>query len=201
MVRFGYIDKFGYYCMESSEHNAEYNPHYIKSKYPELIEKYNMPLDEYPRRCEIQIKNWKTCKEAILNGNSLEHSYSMEYASSIMDAIVRNIPFKLGGNVLNNGIITNLPKEACVEVPCLIDGAGVHPTFVGDLPLQCACLNMTNINPQLLAIQAAVTGEKEYVYQAVMLNPHTSAELSIDDIIAMCDELIEAHGKAGFPVL
>ena len=118
-----------------------------------------------------------------------------------MEAIVTNTPYEIGGNVINNGLITNLPNDACVEVPCLVNGNGIHPTFVGKLPVQCAALNMTNVNCQLLTIEAATTGKKEHIYHAAMLDPHTSAELSIEDIIAMCDELIEAHTNAGYPVL
>lgn len=201
MVRYDYIDKLGYYCTESSEHNAEYNYFYIKSRYPELIDKFNIPLDEYPRRCVNQIKNWEKQKEELLNGGDIEHTRSHEYASRIMEAMVTNTPYKIGGNVLNTGLIDNLPADACVEVPCLVDGAGIHPTHVGRLPVQLAAMNMLNINCQLLTIEAAVTGRKEHVYQAAMLDPHTGAELSPDDIIAMCDDLIEAHTKAGYPVL
>ena len=201
MVRFDYIDKLGYYCTESSEHNAEYNPFYIKSKYPELIDRFNIPFDEYPRRCVNQIARWAKQKEELLNGGDIEHKRSLEYASHIMEAIVTNKPYSIGGNVLNTGLIDNLPADACVEVPCLIDSDGIHPTHVGRLPVQLAAMNMTNINPQLLTIEAAVTGKKEHIYHAAMLEPHTAAELSIDDIIAMCDELFEAHTNAGYPVL
>ncbi len=201
MVRFDYIDKFGYYCTESSEHNAEYNPFYIKSKYPELIERFNIPLDEYPRRCVNQINKWASQKEMLLGNEGVEHTRSKEYASHIMDAMITDTPYKIGGNVINNGFIENLPADACVEVPCLVDGMGIHGTYVGRLPVQCAAMNMTNINCQLLTIEAAVTRKKEHIYQAAILDPHTAAELSIDDIISMCDELIEAHEKSGFPIL
>ena len=192
LVRFEYIRRLGYYCTESSEHNAEYNNLFIKSKYPELIERYRIPLDEYPRRCVNQIAGWKQAKEEYLNGN-ISHERSREYASYIMDSVVTDTPFKINGNVLNKGLITNLPSEACVEVPCLVNKLGIQPTVVGKLPTQLAAMNMTNINPQLLTIEAAVTKKKDAIYQAAMLDPHTSSELSIDDIIKMCDELLEAE--------
>ncbi len=194
-VRLEYIKHFGYYCTESSEHNAEYNMFYIKSKYPELIEKYNIPLDEYPRRCVNQIEGWKKEYEELLQNGVKEHERSLEYASRIMEAIVTGNPYSIGGNVLNTGhLITNLPENACVEVPCLIDGYGVHPCHVGALPVQCAAMNMTNINVQLLTIEAAATRKKEHIYQAAMLDPHTASELDIDTIKKMVDDLIEAHG-------
>jgi alpha-galactosidase len=194
MVRFDYIEKLGYYCTESSEHNAEYNPYYIKGKYPDLIDRFNIPLDEYPRRCIEQIAGWKQEYEKIANESSLENKRSGEYASYIMEAIVTNKPYKIGGNVPNwGGLIENLPAEACVEVPCLVDGSGVTPCHVGKLPVQLAAMNMTHINVHLIAIEAAVTKKREHVYHAAMLDPHTAGELSLDDIRAMVDELIEAH--------
>ena len=194
-VRMDYINHFGYYCTESSEHNAEYNPFYIKSKYPELIDRYNIPLDEYPRRCVDQVEKWEKEYQDILQNGIKTHTRSSEYASGIMEAIVTNKPFEIGGNVLNTGhLITNLPANACVEVPCLVNGNGIHPCRVGALPVQCAAMNMTNINVQLLTIEAAVTKKKEHIYQAAMLDPHTASELDIDTIKKMVDELIDAHG-------
>ena len=194
-VRLEYIRHFGYYCTESSEHNAEYNMFYIKSKYPELITRYNIPIDEYPRRCVNQIEGWKKEYEEMLANGVKEHNRSNEYASRIMESIVTGNPYKIGGNVLNTGhLITNLPENACVEVPCLVDGYGVHPCHVGALPVQCAAMNMTNINVQLLTIEAAATRKKEHIYQAAMLDPHTASELDIDTIKKMVDDLIEAHG-------
>ena len=193
-VRLEYIKHFGYYCTESSEHNAEYNMFYIKDKYPELIEKYNIPLDEYPRRCVKQINGWKKEYAELLESGVKEHKRSREYASHIMESIVTGNPYKIGGNVLNNGLITNLPAEACVEVPCLVDAYGVHGCHVGALPVQCAAMNMTNINVQLLTIEAAVTRKRDHIYQAAMLDPHTGSELDIDTIKKMVDDLIDAHG-------
>lgn len=195
MVRFEMMLKFGHYITESSEHNAEYHPYFIKRNYPELVDRFNIPLDEYPRRCIEQISRWKQMREDLVNDANLTHKRSHEYASYIFEAIETDIPFKIGGNVMNTGLITNLPREACVEVPCLVDRNGVTPTYVGDLPPQLAALNRTNINTQLLTIEAAITRKREHIYHAAMLDPHTSAELSMDDIVAMCDELIEAHGK------
>ena len=195
-VRIDYIKHFGYYCTESSEHNAEYNPFYIKSKYPELIQRYNIPIDEYPRRCINQIDQWQKEYETILKEGVKEHKRSHEYASHIMEAIITDVPYQIGGNVLNKGhLITNFPEEACVEVPCLVNGHGINPCYVGALPVQCAAMNMTNINVQLLTIEAAATKKKDHIYQAAMLDPHTASELDIDTIKKMVDELIEAHGN------
>ncbi|MBQ8510253.1 MAG: alpha-glucosidase/alpha-galactosidase [Clostridia bacterium] len=195
MVRYEYIRRLGYYCTESSEHNAEYNPFFIKAKYPELIDRYNIPLDEYPRRCVNQIAKWeKQKKELMEDSTKLAHTRSREYASRIMEAMVTGNPYKIGGNVINNGLIDNLPAEACVEVPCLVDGSGITPCHIGKLPTQLAAMNLSNINPQLLTIEAAVTKSKAKIYQAAMMDPHTAAELSIDDIVSMCDDLIKEHG-------
>ncbi len=198
-VRHEIMRTFGYYVTESSEHNAEYMPYWIKSKYPELIERYHIPLDEYPRRCVNQIEEWKKTKASLTENPHLEHTRTHEYGSYIMEAMVENKPYKIGGNVINTGLITNLPAKACVEVPCLVDASGIAPVVIGDLPEQCAALNRTNINPQLMTIEAAVTKKKEAVYQAAMLDPHTAAELSLDDIRSMCDDLFEAH-KDWLPV-
>lgn len=194
MIRYEYIRNLGYYCTESSEHNSEYNPFYIKSRYPELIERYNIPLDEYPRRCVNQIAGWEEERDNILKDGKITHERSREYASYIMEAVVTNKPYQIGGNVLNTGLIENLPADACVEVPCLVNGNGINPCHVGRLPVQLAAMNQTNINVQLLTIEAARTRDRNHIYQAAMLDPHTAAELSVDDIRSMCDELIEAHG-------
>lgn len=200
MVRYDYIEKLGYYCTESSEHNAEYNPFYIKAGRDDLIEKFNIPLDEYPRRCINQIAGWEKQYEELMSGGKIEHTRSLEYASHIMEAIYTNTPYKIGGNVLNRGVIPNLPYDACVEVPCLVDGEGIHPTYVGPLPTQLAAMNSSNIYAQMLTIEAAHTKDKQKIYQAAMMDPHTGAQLSTDEIVALCDELFEAHEKAGYPI-
>mgnify|MGYP000851683697 FL=1 len=194
MVRYEIMRRFGYYVTESSEHLAEYLPYFIKGQYPELIDRFNIPLDEYIRRCEVQIERWNSLRDELVRNPDLAHGRTNEYGSYIMEAMETNVPYKIGGNVLNTGLITNLPAEAVVEVPCLVDSQGVSPTYVGHLPTQLASLNMTQINVQLLTIEATVTLKKEHIYQAALLDPHTSSELSIDDTIALCDDLIEAHG-------
>ena len=194
LVRYEYIRRLGYYCTESSEHNAEYNNFFIKAKYPELIERYNIPLDEYPRRCINQIENWKKDREKYMH-DDVTHTRTTEYASYIMEAIVTDIPYKIGGNVINNGLIPDLPADACVEVACLVNKNGIQPCAQKPLPLQLAAMNSAMIGVQLLTIEAAVTQKKETIYQAAMLDPHTSSELSIDEIIRLCDDLIEAHGS------
>ncbi len=192
-VRFEIMKHFGYYLTESSEHSAEYVPWFIKSDAPDLIEQFHIPLDEYPRRCEAQIAGWSKMKAELLSEKPIEHERSGEYASYILDAIETGSPYTFGGNVLNTGLITNLPDGACVEVMCVADRNGVTPTFVGELPPQCAALTRTNVNVQQLAIEAALTRKKEHIYQAALLDPHTAAELTIDATIALCDELLEAH--------
>ncbi|MGN0776577.1 MAG: alpha-glucosidase/alpha-galactosidase, partial [Candidatus Ventricola sp.] len=190
MVRLEIMKRFGYYVTESSEHNAEYMPFFIKDKYPELIDRFNIPLDEYPRRCVAQIERWEKQRDELTKDPHLTHTRTREYASYIMEAMETGVPYKIGGNVINTGLITNLPQKACVEVPCLVDRSGITPCYIGELPEQCAALNRTNINVQLLTIEAAMTRKREKIYQAAMMDPHLQSELSIDDIVSLCDDLI-----------
>lgn len=193
-VRFEIMKHFGFYVTESSEHNAEYMPYFIKKNYPELLEELSIPIDEYLRRCVEQIENWETQKEEIVNNGKITHERSREYASYIMDSIVTDRPSRIAGNVLNKNLITNLPYDCCVEVPCMTDRNGVQPTIIGELPTQLAALNRTNINVQELTVEAALTLSKDKIYQAALLDPHTSSELSIEDIKSLVDDLIDAHG-------
>lgn len=194
-VRFELMKWFGYYVTESSEHTAEYVPWFIRRDAPELIERFGIPLDEYPRRCIRQIERWESMRAELLEDKPIEHVRGHEYASYILEAVETGVPFTFGGNVLNTGLITNLPPRATVEVMCVADRTGVTPTYVGDLPPQCAALNRTNINVQEMTIEAALTRRRDAIYQAAMLDPHTAAELTIDQIVALCDDLIEAHGE------
>jgi len=195
MVRFEIMRHFGYYVTESSEHTAEYVPYFIKKLFPELIEAFHIPLDEYPRRCVHQIESWNRQREDLVHNKKLGHHRTGEYCSQIMEAMENDIPFRFGGNILNAGLITNLPAKSCVEVTCMADRNGVQGCFIGDLPEQCASLNRTNINVQLLTIEAALTRRKDSIYQAAMLDPHTASELSLDQIKNLCDDLIKAHGN------
>ncbi len=192
-VRFEIMKRFGYYVTESSEHNAEYVPWFIKNTHPELIDRYRIPLDEYPRRCREQIAQWQRMRESLLATEAMEHERTHEYASYILEAIETGVPYTFGGNVLNTGLIPNLPGGCCVEVMCVADRNGITPTYAGPLPPQCAALNRTNINVQELTVGAALTCSRDWVYQAAMLDPHTAAELSIDEIVALCDALFDAH--------
>ena len=195
MVRFEVMKHFGYYVTESSEHSSEYMPYWIKRLYPGLVEEFNIPLDEYPRRCVAQIDAWKQRSADLIRNPTLGHSRTSEYGSYIMEAMETGSPFRIHGNILNRGLITNLPARSCVEVPCLVDENGVQGCAVGDLPEQCAALNRTNVNVQLLTVDAALTGKKDRIYQAAMMDPHTSSELSLDEIVRLCDELLAAHGR------
>ncbi len=194
MVRFEMMRHFGYYVTESSEHSAEYSPYWIKSRFPELIEEFNIPLDEYPRRCIEQIAHWKKRSKDLVKNPDLDHKRSVEYGSRIMEAMESDKPFSFGGNIINNGLITNLPDNAVVEIPCMADRNGVQGCYVGALPEQCAALNRSHVNVHLMTIQAALTLKKDALYQAAFLDPHTAAELPLDSIRKMCNELIKAHG-------
>lgn len=194
MVRFELMKQFGYYVTESSEHSAEYYPYFIKKNYPELIDKFNIPLDEYPRRCVIQAQMWKKQAEQLIHNEKLTHERSHEYAASIIEALETGKDFSFGGNVMNDGLIDNLPSDCCVEVTCLANAGGIQPVHIGALPHQLAALNLRQISVHQLAVDAALTGKKDYIYHAAMLDPHASAELSIDEIRAMVDDMIEAHG-------
>lgn len=242
-TRFEVLKHFGYFVTESSEHFAEYTPWFIKEGRDDLIEYFNVPLDEYPARCIDQINDWNEMRAVLLSDDpeaaAAEHSekhkgelwgglqrrldlmyktkpeaaaaleksiregeisedrsdgHSGEYGTTIINAMETGDPAVIYGNVANNGIISNLPDHAAVEVPCLIDHNGVQPTQIGTLPPQLAALMQTNINVQQLTVEAAITGKREHIYHAALLDPHTAAELDMRQIQNLVDDLIEAHG-------
>ena len=194
-VRFELFQRLGYFVTESSEHSAEYNQFFIRRDRPDLIERFHIPLDEYIRRCKEQIAWWEKMRQQLLDGTADIHpELSGEYAALIIHSQETNTPRVIYGNVLNNDLITNLPTGSCVEVPCLVDASGIQPTRVGKLPPQLAALQMNNVNTQGLVVEAVLTGRKEHVYHAAMFDPHTSAELTLDEIHNLVDDLFTAHG-------
>ena len=194
-VRYEMLTRLGYFVTESSEHFAEYTPWFIKHDRPDLIEKYHIPLDEYPRRCENQIAGWENLRQDLEQGANIEVRRSKEYASLIIHSMETGTPRVIYGNVPNHGIIDNLPQGCAVEVPILVDKNGMQPTRIGVLPPQLAAMMRTNINVQELTVEAALTLKREHIYHAAMLDPHTAAELGLDQIYALVDDLIEAHGE------
>jgi alpha-galactosidase len=222
-VRYEVMHRLGYFVTESSEHFSEYVPWFIKRDRPDLVEKFNVPLDEYIRRCEVQIAGWEFTKDKIENPEGVDYEQvrktfaglktppqviewiideianfdhierSHEYGSSIIHSLETGTPRVVYGNVLNRGLIDNLPQDCCVEVPCLVDKNGIQPTKVGTLPPQLAAVMHTNINVQALTVEAALTLKKEHIYHAAMLDPHTAAELDLEQIHNLVDDLLEAH--------
>ncbi|MCA1725899.1 MAG: alpha-glucosidase/alpha-galactosidase [Thermomicrobia bacterium] len=194
-VRFEMFRRLGYFVTESSEHFAEYVPYFIKRDHPELIEQFHIPLDEYITRCENQNARWAAMRDDLTKrGRRLSVTPTSEYCAQIIHARETNIPAVIYGNVRNAGLITNLPDGCTVEVPCLVDANGIQPTVIGDLPVHLAALMRTNINVQEVTIAAALEGKREHVYHAAMLDPHLAAELTLDAIWSLVDDLFAAHG-------
>ncbi|MDV6249808.1 alpha-glucosidase/alpha-galactosidase [Vibrio sp. EA2] len=195
IVRYEMFKKLGYFVTESSEHFAEYTPYFIKPNRPDLIERYKVPLDEYPKRCVEQLANWNQELEEYKLADSIDIKQSKEYASTIINSLWTGEPSVIYGNVRNDALIDNLPQGCCVEVACLVDANGIRPTKVGVLPSHLAALMQTNINVQTLLTEAILTENRERVYHAAMLDPHTAAVLGIEEIYALVDDLIESHGS------
>jgi alpha-galactosidase len=193
-VRYEMLKRTGYFVTESSEHFSEYGPWFIKRDRPDLIEQFNIPLDEYIRRCEVQLEKWGHMREEYEGEAPIQHKRSQEYASRIILGHETGAPQVIYGNVPNHGLIENLPEGCCVEVPILVDKNGLQPTAIGELPIHLAAMMQTNINVQALTVEAALTGKREHIYHAAMLDPHTAAELDLDQIWRLVDDLIDAHG-------
>jgi alpha-galactosidase len=198
-VRYDMLQRLGYFVTESSEHFSEYVPWYIKRGREDLIERYNIPLDEYPRRCQRQITGWKHLRETLERAESpLEIERSVEYGSAIIHSLETGLPRVVYGNVENRDLISNLPGGCCVEVPCLVDKNGIQPVQIGPIPAHLAALMQTNINVQSLTVEAILSGKREHIYHAAMLDPHTGAELDLDQIWSLVDDLLNEH-KAWIP--
>ena len=193
-VRYEMLTRLGYFVTESSEHFAEYTPYFIKDGRDDLIEKFGIPLDEYPKRCIEQVERWKSQAKEYREAKSIEVKASREYASTIMNSVVTGEPAVIYGNQRNGGCITNLPDDCATEVPCLVDASGIQPTHVGALPPQLAALIRTNMNVQELTVAALMKESREHIYHAAMMDPHTAAELDLDQIWNLTDDLIKAHG-------
>jgi alpha-galactosidase len=194
LVRYEMLRRLGYFVTESSEHFAEYTPYFIKRGRQDIIERFGIPLDEYPKRCIEQIADWKAQAETFRSAEKIEVKQSHEYAATIMNAIATGVPAVIYGNVANNGYIPQLPDGCAVEVPCLVDANGIQPTTVTDIPPQLIALMRSNINVQELTVAALIGQDRAHIYHAAMLDPHTAAELDLDQIHAMTDEMIAAHG-------
>ncbi|HZO72211.1 MAG TPA: alpha-glucosidase/alpha-galactosidase [Ktedonobacteraceae bacterium] len=194
-VRFELFKRLGYFVTESSEHSAEYNQFFIRRDRPDLVERFHIPIDEYLHRCQAQNLHWEQLRQQLLDGTAEFHpDFSGEYAALIIHSMETNRPRVIYGNVINDGLIANLPQGCCVEVPCLVDSNGLQPTVIGPIPPQLAALQNSNITVQGLVVEAALTGNREHVYHAAMFDPHTSAELTLDEIYQLVDDLFEAHG-------
>ena len=190
MINYDIMEKFGYYVTESSNHHSEYLPYYIKRSFPELISRFCLRTNLYLDIDDLNHEFWQDTRAKLSSSDKLSHFRSYDYSSCIIESMETNSLYKINANVINNDLITNLPREAIVEVPCMMDGGGITPGYVGNLPPQLAALNRLNINVYLLTIEAALTHKREHIYHAALLDPHTSAELPADIIIKMCDELI-----------
>ncbi len=224
-VRYAVLERLGYFVTESSEHFAEYVPWFIKRDRPDLIEKYNIPLDEYLMRCELQAQGWQILQHKVADpsfdaetplrrmmeaaglaeemiarllattANLDGHTLSNEYGALIIHSLVTGTPRVVYGNVPNRGLIANLPADCVVEVPCLVDHNGIQPTQIGVLPPQLAALMQTNINVQALTVEAAFTHRRDHIFHAALLDPHTAAELDLEQIEALVEEMIAAHSE------
>ncbi len=194
-VRFEVLNRLGYFVSESSEHFAEYVPWFIRRDRPDLIDRYDIPIDEYLRRCVAQDKHWRHIKRVMFSDEPLQVHRSHEYCGYILHAHETGEPCVIYGNVPNSGIITNLPQGCSVELPCLVDRNGIQPCHVGDLPPQLAGVIRNTVNVHELTVEGFFQRRRDHIYQAAILDPHASAELSLDEIYSLVDDLFEAHGK------
>jgi len=205
-VRTDLMKYFGYFVTESSGHASEYVPYFRKSAQmveedlvPRFTDEVNHWFDYartggYLRHCLHRLEQFQSDYDEIVAGE-FPTTRSHEYGSRIIEAMETNVPTVIAGNVPNTGLITNLPDGCCVEVPCLVNASGIQPTFIGNLPPQLAALNRTNINVQSLIVEAALTGDSDAVYHAVMLDPLTAAVCTLPQIHEMVTEMLDAQAQ------
>ena len=193
-VRFELMRRFSYFVTESSEHNAEYTPYFLRDD--DLIERFDVPVDEYIRRSERNLLRYAEVRRKLHAGEDFPIKRSVEYGSLIIHSLLTGQSRTIYGNVENTGLVTNLPDGCCVEVPVLADETGLRPCYFGDLPPQCAATCAPHTAVQNLTVRAALEGKREHVYHAAMLDRHAPTILSLDEIAAMVDELIDAHSDA-----
>ena len=193
LVRYEMMTRLGYFVTESSEHFAEYVPWFIKHGRKDILHKYKIPLDEYPKRCAEQSDEWQSSYAEFESGAPLTLEPTDEYASAIIESMWTGVTSKIYGNLRNDGLITNLPDGCCVEVPCLVDTNGIQPLYVGNLPPQLTAIMQSSVSVQELVVEALMTEDPQYIYHAAMMDPHTAAELDLDQIWALVDSLLQAH--------
>jgi alpha-galactosidase len=196
-VRYEVMKHFGYFCTESSEHLAEYTPWFIKRDRPDLIENFGIPLDEYPKRCIEQRAEWQDQAAELTSGAPLNHTKSHEMGADIINAIVTDTPLVTYINMANRGQIPHFPEGLPVETPCLVDGNGVQPTVVDDIPVQLRALMQSQISVQELAVSGMLKEDLSLIYQAAKMDPHTAAELDLNQIDALVTAMLEAHAEDG----
>jgi alpha-galactosidase len=192
-VRVEMYKRLGYFPTESSEHSSEYVPWFLH--FDEAIERFRIPVDAYISWSEENLQEYEEIKRTLEAGRGFEIEPTQELASLAIHSLETGEPRVLYGNVKNEGLISNLPATACIEVPCLVDRGGFRPTRIGEMPPQLAALNQTFLNVSELTVRAALDEDREHIYHAAMLDPNCAATLSLDEIVALCDELIEAHGE------
>jgi alpha-galactosidase len=192
-VRFELMKRLGYFVTESSEHNAEYNPHFIP-RGRETITRFSVPIDEYLCRCDANVGEFERMQTISRSDEPMEVRRSHEYGSTIIHSIATGAPSVVYGNMPNGGAIANLADNAIAEAPTLVDRSGCQFTTVGALPPQLVGYMQPHVTQHELFIRAAMEGRRDHIYQAAMFDPLTAATLSLDQIVQLCDELIAAHG-------
>lgn len=192
-VRMDMYRRLGYFPTETSEHSSEYVPWYLH--HDEEIARLRIPVGDYLRISKENVDEYHATRAALQRGEPLDvHRDATEYAPQVIHSMVTGTMRRIHANVANRGLITNLPADYAVEVPCVVDRLGVRPEQVGDLPLQCAALNRGFVSVGQLTVRAAITGDPRMVRQAAMADPNTAATLTVDQIWQLCDELTAAHG-------